>query len=72
MTPLHYGIYYGYVPIVDYALAHGINIHLENRRGLSPVWFLVMGSQPAMLRKLFAVGADLSVKPSTGRSVGRS
>ncbi len=66
MTPLHYGVYYGFVPIVDYALAHGIDINLKDRRGLSPVWFSVSGNRPAMLRKLIALGADLSVKNPEG------
>ncbi len=66
MTPLHYGVYYGYVPIVDYALAHGVDLNLQDQRGLSPIWFSVSGSRPAMLRKLIALGADLSVKNPEG------
>jgi len=66
MTPLHYGVYYGHVPIVDYALAHGMDINMKDRRGLSPVWFSVSGSRPAMLRKLIALGVDLSVKNPEG------
>ena len=66
MTPLHYAVFHGYVPIVDYALKHGVDINIKDRRGLSPVWFSVSGSRPDMLRKLIAAGADLSVKNSEG------
>ena len=69
MTPLHYGVYYGYTPVVDYALKHGVDLHLKDKRGLSPVWFSVSGSRPAMLRKLIALGADLSVKNGEGDSL---
>jgi ankyrin repeat protein/L-ascorbate metabolism protein UlaG (beta-lactamase superfamily) len=66
MTPLHYGVYFGYVPVVDYALKNGIDINTKDSRGLTPIWFSVSGSRPAMLRKLIALGADLSVKNSEG------
>jgi ankyrin repeat protein/L-ascorbate metabolism protein UlaG (beta-lactamase superfamily) len=66
MTPLHYGVYYGYIPVVDYALKNGIDLNIKDRRGLTPVWFSVSGIQPAMLRKLIALGADLSVKNPQG------
>ncbi|MCX6567193.1 MAG: ankyrin repeat domain-containing protein [Candidatus Aminicenantes bacterium] len=66
MTPLHYGVYYGYVPVVDYALKNGVDLNLKDKRGLSPVWFSVSGSRPAMLRKLISLGADLSVKNAEG------
>jgi ankyrin repeat protein/L-ascorbate metabolism protein UlaG (beta-lactamase superfamily) len=66
MTPLHYGVFHGYVPIVDYSLNHGIDINIKDRRGLPPVWFSISGKQPAMLRKLIALGADLSAKNPQG------
>ncbi len=66
MTPLHYGVYYGYAPVVDYALKNGVDLNIKDKRGLSPVWFSVSGSRPAMLRKLIALGADLSVKNGEG------
>jgi len=66
MTPLHYGVYYGYVPVVDYALKNGADLNLKDRRGLTPVWFSVSGGRPAMLRKLIALGADLSAKNQQG------
>jgi len=66
MTPLHYGVYYGYLPVVDYALKNGVDLNLKDKRGLSPVWFSVSGSRPAMLRKLIALGAELSVKNAEG------
>jgi ankyrin repeat protein len=66
MTPLHYGVYYGYVSVVDYALKHGVDLNLKDKRGLTPVWFAVSGSRPAVLRKLIALGADLSAKNQQG------
>lgn len=66
MTPLHYGVYYGYVPVVDYALKSGMDVNIKDQRGLSPVWFSVSGSRPAMLRKFIALGADLSIKNPQG------
>jgi ankyrin repeat protein len=66
MTPLHYGVYYGYIPVVDYALKNGADLNLKDRRGLAPVWFSVSGNRPAMLRKLIALGADLSCKNQQG------
>ena len=66
MTPLHYGVYYGYVPVVDYALKNGVDFNIKDKRGLSPVWFSVSGSRPAMLRKFIALGADLSIKNPQG------
>lgn len=66
MTPLHYAVFHGYVPIVDYALKNGVDVNVKDRRGLPPVWFSVSGSQPAMLKKLIALGADLSAKNSAG------
>jgi ankyrin repeat protein/L-ascorbate metabolism protein UlaG (beta-lactamase superfamily) len=66
MTPLHYGVYYGYVPVVDYALKSGMGVNIKDKRGLSPVWFSVSGGRPAMLRKLIALGADLSIKNPQG------
>jgi len=66
MTPLHCGVYYGYGPVVDFALKSGVDINVKDKRGLSPVWFSVSGSRPAMLRKLIALGADLSVKNAEG------
>jgi ankyrin repeat protein/L-ascorbate metabolism protein UlaG (beta-lactamase superfamily) len=66
MTPLHYAVYFGYVPIVDYALKHGVDLNVKDRRGLPPVWFSVSGSRPAMLRKLIALGADLGAKNPQG------
>ena len=62
LTALHYGAYYGYAEVVDYALNHGIELGLKDKRGLTPVWFSVSGGRPAMLRKLIALKADLSVK----------
>ena len=69
MTPLHYGVYYGFTPVVDYALKNGVALNLKDNRGLSPVWFSVSGSRPAMLRKLIALGADLSVRNSEGENM---
>ena len=66
MTPLHYGVYYGYAPVVDYALKNGVDLNIKDKRGLSPVWFSVSGSRPVLLRKLIALGADLSVKNGEG------
>lgn len=66
MTPLHFGVYYGYVPVVEYALKNGLDLNIKDRRGLTPVWFSVSGSRPAMLRKLIALGADLSIKNPQG------
>ena len=66
MTPLHYGVYFGYVPVVDYALKSGVDINIKDGRGLSPIWFSVSGNRPAMLRKLIPLGADLSVKNREG------
>ena len=66
MTPLHYAAYYGYVPVVDYALKNGVDINIKDSRNLSPVWFSVSGKRPAMLRKLAALGADLSIKNPQG------
>ncbi len=66
MTPLHYGAFFGNVPVVDYVLKQGGDINARDRRGLTPVWFTVSGSRPAMLQKLVALGADLSVKNGEG------
>jgi len=66
MTPFHYGVYYGYVSVVDHALKNGIDLNIKDKRGLSPVWFSVSGKQPAMLKKLIALGADLSIKNPQG------
>ena len=66
MTVLHYAVYYGYLPVVDYALANGIDVNVKDRRGLTPVWFSVSGNRPALLRKLIALGADLSIKNPQG------
>jgi ankyrin repeat protein/L-ascorbate metabolism protein UlaG (beta-lactamase superfamily) len=66
MTPLHYAVYYGYVPVVDYCLKNGVDLNIKDRRNLSPVWFSVSGKRPAMLKKLAALGADLSVKNPQG------
>jgi ankyrin repeat protein/L-ascorbate metabolism protein UlaG (beta-lactamase superfamily) len=62
MTALHYGAYYDYAGVVDYALKHGVELGIKDQRGLTPVWFTVSGKRPAMLRKLIGLGADLSVK----------
>ncbi len=69
MTPLHYGVYYGYEPVVDYSLKNGVDLGIKDKRGLTPVWFSVSGGRPAMLRKLIALGADLSVKNSGGENL---
>ncbi len=66
MTPLHFAAYYGYVPVVDHALKNGVDINIKDARNLSPVWFSVSGKRPAMLRKLAALGADLSIKNPGG------
>ena len=66
MTPLHYAVFYGYVPVVDHCLKNGVDLNLKDRRGLSPVWFSVSGKRPAMLKKLAALGADLSIKNPQG------
>ncbi len=66
MTPLHYAAFYGYVPVVDHCLKNGVDLNLKDRRGLSPVWFSVSGKRPAMLKKLVALGADLSIKNPQG------
>ncbi len=64
MTALHYGAYYGYEAVVDYALKNGRTLGDKDQRGLTPVWFSVSGKRPAMLRKLIALKADLSIKNS--------
>ena len=66
LTPLHLGVYHGYISVVDYALRNGLDLNLKDRRGLAPVWFSVSGRQPAMLRKLIGLGADLSIKNRQG------
>ncbi len=66
MTPLHYGAYYGYTSVVDYALKNGMDINMKDGRGLPPVWFSVSGNRPAMLRKLIALHADLGAKNPQG------
>ena len=66
MTPLHFAVYFGYVPVVDYALTNGIDMNIKDRRGLTPVWFSISSSRPNMLRKFIALGADLSVKNPQG------
>jgi len=60
MTPLHYSAYYGNVSVFDYLLQKGADLNAQDQRGLAPVWFTVSGQRPAMLRKLIALGADLS------------
>lgn len=69
MTPLHYGVYYGNIPIVDYVLDRGVDPNLKDSRGLPPVWFSISGSRPAMLRKLIALGVDLSARNADGEDL---
>jgi ankyrin repeat protein/L-ascorbate metabolism protein UlaG (beta-lactamase superfamily) len=66
MTPLHFAAYYGYVPVVDYALKTGLDVNVRDARGLPPVWFAVSGGRPGMLRKLIALHADLGAKNPQG------
>ena len=66
LTPLHLGVYHGYISVVDYALRNGLDLNHKDRRGLAPVWFSVSGNRPAMLRKLIDLGADLSIKNRQG------
>jgi ankyrin repeat protein/L-ascorbate metabolism protein UlaG (beta-lactamase superfamily) len=66
MTPLHYAAYYGNDQVADYALKHGTDLNVKDRRGLTPVWFTVSGSRPALLKKLIALGADLRIKNPAG------
>ncbi len=69
MTPLHFGVYFGYAPVVDFALKNGIDINIKDKRGLTPVWFSVYRSRPSLLRKLIDLGADLGVKSPDGDSL---
>lgn len=66
MTPLHYSAYFGNAAVFDYLIQKGGNLNTLDRRGLAPVWFTVSGQRPAMLRKLIAMGADLSIKNEDG------
>jgi len=66
MTPLHHAAYFGNVEVADFALKNGTDLNVKDRRGLTPIWFTVSGSRPAMLKKLIALGADLRVSNETG------
>jgi len=66
MTPLHYAAYFGNTSVFDYLLEKEESLNTLDRRGLAPVWFTVSGQRPAMLRKLIALGADLSIKNAEG------
>ena len=54
MTPLHYGVYYGYIQIVDYALKNGIDLNIKDRR--PSCW-------PAVLRKTPGTRTAIRLSP---------
>jgi ankyrin repeat protein/L-ascorbate metabolism protein UlaG (beta-lactamase superfamily) len=66
MTSLHYAAYFGNAEVADYALKNGVSLDAKDGRGLTPLWFTVSGSRPAMLKKLIALGADLRIKNQAG------
>jgi len=66
MISLHYAAYYGNETVADYVLKNGIDLHVKDKRNLTPVWFSVSGGRPAMLKKLIALGADLKVQNQAG------
>lgn len=65
-TPLHQATYFGSEMCVNYLLALGANVNIQDNEGFSPLHLSVISANARIIRRLLIYGAEKKLKDKKG------